>query len=318
MNSKPLPCRPPPIEDELLSSWITRLAKANHCSVQEFYGYLGFEQGRVPKTVAELENGNLDHLSLLVQLPASDVAAMTLPDGIRFEVQYVSQHDFQKCAGCTSQTPGLVLRHWRFIWATTCERCGRELVPLHPADAEIISEKIRRRANRGAEVLRSAFCDGDLPLGRRLGRAFYMLRSRDLAQSTSLTSGDNGVRFAMLAVIGTRMSHALLTAAPGLQSHTTLARHLSRVFPQHLEVIARMVALSEVSNEKSTARQNVEAPPQYRAVTTPVRKVSTLALSAARQAIEELGPATDRHKLLVRAEAIWATKKELNALNERR
>lgn len=74
-----------------------------------------------------------------------------------------------------------------------------------------------------------------------------------------------------------------------------------------------MVALSEVSDEKSTARLNVEAPPRYRAVTTPVKKVSTLALSAARQAIEELGPATNRHKLLVRAEAIWATKKELNA-----
>lgn len=106
---------------------------------------------------------------------------MTLPDGIRFEDQDVSQYDFQKCAGCTSQTPSLVLRHWRCTWATTCERCGRELVPLHSADAKIIPEIIRRRANRGAEVLRSAFCDGGLPLGRRLGRAFYMLRSRDLA-----------------------------------------------------------------------------------------------------------------------------------------
>ncbi|MEP1612713.1 MAG: TniQ family protein [Roseobacter sp.] len=98
MNRKLFLWRPPPIEDALLSSWITRLAQANHCSVQEFCGYLGFEQGRVPDTVAELENGNMDHLGFLVQLPASQVTAMTLPDGIRFEVQYVSQHDFQKCA----------------------------------------------------------------------------------------------------------------------------------------------------------------------------------------------------------------------------
>ncbi|WP_431197663.1 TniQ family protein [Shimia thalassica] len=190
VNSRPLPCRPPPIEDELLSSWITRLAQANHCSVQEFCGYLDFEQGRVPETVSELVNGNLDHLSFLVQLPTSEVTAMTLPDGIRFEVQYVSQHDFQKCAVCTLQTPGLVLRHWRFVWATACQRCGQALVALCPADDEIVPEKLICRANRGAEILRSAFCDGDLRLCRRLGRVFYMLRSRDLAQSTSLTSGE--------------------------------------------------------------------------------------------------------------------------------
>ncbi len=318
MNSRPLPCRPPPIEDELLSSWITRLAQANHCSVQEFCGYLGFEQGRVPETVAELENGNLDHLSFLVQLPTSEVTAMTLPDGIRFEVQYVSQHDFQKCALCTSRTPGLVLRHWRFVWATACEKCGRALVTLCAADDEIVPQKLIRRANRGAEILRSAFCNGDLRLGRRLGRAFYMLRSRGLAQSTSLTSVDNGVRFAMLAAIGARVSHTLLTAASGVRSNAALARHLNRVFPQHREVIARMVTLSEVSDENSTVRDNNGAPPQYRAATTSVENVSENALSAARQAIAELGSAADRHILLVRAEAIWAARKEQSRPNEHR
>lgn len=318
MNATPLPCRPPPLKDELLSSWITRLARANHCSVEEFCGYLGFEQGKVPETVAELENGNLDHLSFLVQLPASEVAAMTLPDGIRFEIQYVSQHDFQKCAVCTSQTPGLILRHWRFVWATACERCGLALVRLCPADDEIVPEKLIRRANRGAEVLRSAFYDGDLRLSRRLGRAFYMLRSRDLAQSTSLTSGNNGVRFAMLAAFGTRVSHTLLTAAPGVRSNAALARHLSRVFPQYREVIARMVALSEVSDENSTVGVNNGTPPQYRAATTSVKKVSENALSAAKQAITELGSAADRHKLLVRAEEIWAAKKEQSKPNEHR
>ncbi len=119
----------------------------------------------MPETVAELENGNLDHLSFLVQLPTSEVTAMTLPDGIRFEVQYVSQHDFQKCALCTSQTPGLTLRHWHFVWATACEKCGRALVTLCPADDEIVPQELIRRANGGAEILRSAFCNGDLRLG---------------------------------------------------------------------------------------------------------------------------------------------------------
>ncbi|MEO1189713.1 MAG: TniQ family protein [Pseudomonadota bacterium] len=38
---KPLPRRPPSLRDELLSSWIGRLARANHCSVDELCSYLG-------------------------------------------------------------------------------------------------------------------------------------------------------------------------------------------------------------------------------------------------------------------------------------
>lgn len=318
MNIKPLPCRPRPLEDELLSSWITRLARANHCSFKEFNGYLGFEQGRAPETVAELGNVNLGHLSLLVQQTVSQVTAMTLPDGIRFEVQYVSQHDFQKCAGCTSQTPGLVLRHWRFVWATTCEKCGRELVPLHSADAEIVPEKIKRRANRGTEVLKSAFSDADLRLSRRLGRAFYLLRARDLAQSTALTSGDQVVRFTMLAAIGTCMSRAFLKAVPSLRKNTAPARHLSRVFPQHREVIAKIVAQSEELDENLQVRFNGETSPKYRTGPTSAKDVSSSALAAAKQAIEELGPAANRLQLLTRADVIWTAKKELSGFNQNR
>ena len=314
MNIKPLPCRPPPLEDELLSSWITRLARANHCSFKEFTGYHGFEQGRAPETVAELGNVNLGHLSLLVQQTASEVTAMTLPNGIRFEYQYVSQHDFQKRAGCTLQTPGLVLRHWRFVWATTCERCGRELVPLHSADAEIDPEKMKRRAIRGAEVLKSAFSDADLRLGRRLGHAFYVLRARDLAQSTSLTSGDKVVRFTMLAAIGTCMSHTLLKAVPGPRKNAAPARHLSHVFPQNREVLAKIVAQSEELDENLQVRFNGETSPKYRTGATS----SSSALAAAKQAIEELGPAAGRLQLLTGGDAIWMAKKELSGFNQNR
>jgi|OM-RGC.v1.007258276 hypothetical protein len=295
-----------------------RIARANHCSFKEFNGYLGFEQGGAPETVAELGNVNLGHLSLLVQQTASEVTAMTLPDGIRFEVQYVSQHDFQKCAGCTSQTPDLVLRHWRFVWATTCERCGRELVPLHSADAEIVLEKILRRANRGAEVLKLAFCDADLRLGRRLGRAFYVLRARDLAQPTSLTSGNKVVRFTMLAAIVTCMSHTLLKAVPGPRKNAAPARHLSRVFPQNREVIAKIVAQSEELDENLQVRFNGETSPKYRTGATSAKEVSSSALAAAKQAIEELGPAAGRLQLLTRGDAIWMAKKELSGFNQNR
>ncbi|MEP4399544.1 hypothetical protein [Parasphingorhabdus sp.] len=126
------------------------------------------------------------------------------------------------------------------------------------------------------------------------------------------------IRFAMLAAIGTHMSHTLLTADPGVRSNAALARHLSSMFPQHREVIAKMAALSEVSDENSTMCANNGAPPQYHAATTSVEKVSENALAVARQAIAELGSAADRHILLVCAEAIWAARKEQCRLNEHR
>ncbi len=191
-------------------------------------------------------------------------------------------------------------------------------MPLHSADAEIVSEKIRRRANRGAEVLKSAFSDADLRLDRRLGRAFYLLCARDLAQSTSLTSGDKVVRFAMLAAIGMCLSRTLLKAAPSLRRNATPARHLSRVSPQHREVIAKIVAQSEELDENLPVRFNGEAPSQHGAGAILVKEVSSHALAAARQAIKELGPAANRFQLLTRADAIWTGKKELSRLNENR
>ena len=50
----PLPFRPLPVHDELLSSWIRRLARANHCSVEELCGYLGVGEGRVPEYAGDL------------------------------------------------------------------------------------------------------------------------------------------------------------------------------------------------------------------------------------------------------------------------
>ena len=124
MNVKPLPFRPPPARDELLSSWIGRLAKANHCSVEELCGYLGLGQGRVPERINDPGEMDWARLCSAVQRTRNEIAAMTLPDTVHHAVRYVSRHDFQYCPGCTEQTPGLALRHWRFAWSMTCETRG--------------------------------------------------------------------------------------------------------------------------------------------------------------------------------------------------
>jgi hypothetical protein len=65
-------------------------------------------------------------------------------------------------------------------------------------------------------------------------------------------------------------------------------------------------------------RFNGETSPQYRTGGKPTKEVSSSALAAAKQAIEELGPAANRLQLLTRADAIWTAKKELSGFNQNR
>jgi hypothetical protein len=102
----------------------------------------------------------------------------------------------------------------------------------------------------------------------------FLLRARDLAQSTSLTSGDQVVWFTMLAPIGTRMSRPLLKVVPGLRKNAAPARHLSRVFPQHREVFAKIVAQSEELDENLQVRFNGETSPKYGTGVTSAKEVS--------------------------------------------
>lgn len=314
MTIKPLPCRPTPFEDELLSSWIMRLAQANHCTFKELKGYLGFEKGAIPATVDELNQWNLHRLSLLVQHPADKIAAMTLPYGKRFNVQFVSDHDFQKCAGCTLRTPGLILRHWRFAWSTICERCGEDLVGLDSKKVESVPEKFTRRVNRGAAVLRSAFLDDDWLLCRRIGRAFYMMRKPELAQFTSVISDNRFERFTVLAAVGMCLSSSSLKVIRGNSTKVIPVRHLRRVFLNHREIITQIALLSDISDNSPPqcfAAGNIS---QKRTKTKPTKKVATPALISARQAIEELGVTASQHELLARAEAILTSKRKKNGM----
>ena len=256
---------------------------------------------------------NLDRLSFAVQRTHDEIAAMMLADNGHFPIRCVARDDFQRCPRCTEQTPGLALRHWRFSWSLTCETCERELVPMHPAgpDAEIVSDKLAARACRGAEVLKSTFADGDLKATRRIRLAINLMSSLELVHCTSLTSGNKVAQFTMLGVIGTSTPRPLLMAALVVRRNAGAARHLRQVFPQHRRELAKIMVLSEILDENLPAHSKVKAPRQQDTSIMPGAKASARALAAARQTIEELGPAADCHKLLARADVIWTAKKEL-------
>ncbi len=211
MNSKPLPCRSPPLEDELLSSWITRLAQANHCSGDEFCGYLGLEQGRTPEQESDLKHVDWDRFCHAVQRTRNEIVAMALTSTDPRFVQCAARSDFQSCLRCTEQVPGLVLRHWRFAWSLRCEACGQMLTATHLTQGA--TGKLRARAARGAEVLKSAVVTGDLRVLRRIDLTMHLMNVLGAGPFASLMSGNERARFTALAAISICTSRPLKKAA---------------------------------------------------------------------------------------------------------
>ena len=242
MILNPLPRRPPPVRDELLSSWIGRLARANHCSVEELCGYLGLGQGRVPEYANDLRMVNWARLCLAFQRTQEEIVAMTLPDTTLRRVHCVSRHDFQTCTACKEKPPELILRHWRFAWSLKCENCGRALATVHPS--EDVSNRLLARAARGVEVLKAAVANNDLRQLRRMDLTLHVMNVRGIGHLESLTSWNERERLMALAAVSVCLNRPLLGAAIILRENDRAIRELRRVFPQHRRVIERIRVLS--------------------------------------------------------------------------
>ena len=303
MTIKPLPRRPPPVRDELLSSWIRRLAQANHCSVEDLRGYLGLGQSRVPELMNDLEQANWGRFCSAVQRTRDEIEAMALPDTTHLPVQCVSRDDFQVCESCTDQTPGLILRHWRFGWSLTCENCGRLLLARHPSDG--LSDRLRVRAARGAAVLKTAVQASDLRRLRRISRTFDVLKIVGLEYPASFASLCQLQRSEALAAIDVCTTRPFLGAAILMCGNDRAFWELRRAFPQHRRLIEKVRKQSQ-DLERRLPRQPKEEPaPKQETRTTKRPVASEGALQAARQAISELGPDAARQVLLARADTIW-------------
>ena len=304
MTVNPLPRRPPPVSDELLSSWIGRLARANHCSVEELCGYLGLGQGRLPEHAGDLGHVNWARLCPAVQQTRDEIAAMTLPDTTHHPAQCVSSDDFQSCANCSKQTSGLVLRHWRFAWSLTCENCGRPLVARHPADG--LSNRLRVRAARGAALLKTAVAAADLRHMQRISHTLCLLQVLELVYSVPLTSRCQLERSIALAAVDVCSARPLLGVAILLRGNEQAFWDLRRAFPQRRRLIEKVRKLSMNLDMRLPRRRRQESSPVDRSArATSPKKTSAQALDAARQAISELGADADRQALLARADAIW-------------
>lgn len=303
MILKPLPRRPPPARDELLSSWIKRLAQANHCSVEDLCGYLGLGQGRVPEYRNDLRQVNWVRLCSMVQRTPDEIEAMTLPDTTHLPIQCVSPDDFQICESCRDQMPGVILRHWRFAWSLTCENCSRRLVARHPSDG--LSDRLRLRAARGAAVLKTAVDANDLRRMRRISRTLAVLKILGLEYPASFASRCQLQRSETLAAVHVCATRPLLGAAIIMCGNDRAFWELRRAFPQHRRLIEKVREQSQDLERRLPRPRKAEPAPKQETKTADRPVASEGAMQAARQAITELGPDADRQALLVRAETIW-------------
>lgn len=307
MSRKPLPRRPAPFQDELLSSWITRLSDANYCSVAELCRYLGLALEHPPETLSELAGVDIDRFCATLRLPAAELDSMLLQRRAEFPVECVSWSDFQHCPACARKQPGISLRHWRFAWSMHCEVCGSELAPLHgnPEGLAQLPSRLRRRAQEGASRLRIVYRQGNVHSGRRMDLTLQVagVLAPEIRYGT-LFSQNRIDRFKILAAINLGMTRPLLVTALVLKNDPASKTRLRAAFPHKRKLVDRTASLvsdlpildgggREIHNDRSKRQ------PSY--ITASPRPEF---LAAARQAVTKLGVTADRGELLRHAENI--------------
>ena len=304
MTAQPLPRCPPPVSDELLSSWIKRLACANHCAEDELCKYLGLQGGRAPETLAELVGVDLVWFCNLLRLKRKDLAVMLLEDRPSFPFGCIAREDFQHCSQCIAEAPGVSLRHWRFVWSLTCENCGATLVPSLFAEnaPHSISAKLKFRAGRGVVFLKSAYDSDSSRNARRAALAIHFVSALDPSlRESALISACQKSRFTLLAAIGMAASRPLLKAALIIGTDRRAAHKLRRAFPFQRRLLSATLKMADVLAER-TPRDTPNSQQRKQVRTElPSFPASGRYLEAAQKAIEALGPNAPRHALLSHA-----------------
>ena len=167
MTPRPLPKIVIPVEGELLSGWLARLADFNHCDLVDLLAHVGID-GRY---VDVLDFGLEDYAALRIAAVARTdfklVQSLTITPATPLEAALTAQFPFQTCPVCS--VLGLAFKHWRQAWAFDCLMCGAQLIPTIPRPGVVKpSTKILRRARIGARLLEGAIKDNN---ARKIHRA---------------------------------------------------------------------------------------------------------------------------------------------------
>lgn len=183
------PVHPHPLPDELLSSWLVRLAAANHCKVHSFFAdFAGHQHGLWARDLDKLAPQDLlYYLERHTGQPLSRLDATTLRsfEGLVFEhlnpwgnTRWITplgiyhrqrrQFGLQYCPQCLfedGETP-YYRKQWRLSFYTACDRHQRRLLDRCPRCQKPVMffrrELGRRSTIHGGDIATCHHCHFDL------------------------------------------------------------------------------------------------------------------------------------------------------------
>ena len=226
MTLRPLPKTVAPVPDELLSGRLIRLATINYCEVDELLAHIGIAV-RHPATLDfEVDMATVKRKAIAARLDPETVGSLIFPPMSQAEALLTAQFPFQSCPDCSRRC--LALRHWRRAWAVDCQVCGTRLLSIFAKpEGELASEKLLRRAGRGAGHVELAIASNSTARLRRAMRAVTFaiaLKTVRGEPACALQHPRPGVRIFCLSAIAAAQIHPLTKAAMFSRSIEGFAR----------------------------------------------------------------------------------------------
>jgi len=309
-NLRPFPKTITPLPDELLSSWVGRLASANYCDARELLQHVGIPDVSNSALDQDLPNVWVEALALAGRIQTNHIRKMALP---KFDIHtnpFIATQPFQDCPSCRAAAgnEGFELRHWRFAWSLYCEKCGDRLTPLYLGRAakEPVTKQLIQKAGQGAKVLaRAVQTNNTKDLRRvqtalRFSTAYLCIHSPD----SVLFSGNYYDRLFCLAAISEVQNYPLAKAAWLIaNSSFTTRKRIYRTFENKRLLRQRFFNLGSKA-EKFVNSKTLGARHSGDLSSIPISRSKTKYELASLQAIAELGYGADRKKLLRRADEI--------------
>jgi hypothetical protein len=227
--------------DELLSSWLSRLAAANYCDDAELLAHMKIDIVHGTALDFNIDAAAAEKIANAARVDPDVVRSLIFPTMTPREASLTAQIPFQHCLQCSQE--GLSLRHWRRAWAFDCTVCGTRLVrSFAKLSDEQIPEKLIDRARCGAAMLEGAARLGSPKQLRRAMRAVTFAMSLKTFRgdpSFALQNPRPEVRLFCLAAIAAAQSRPLAKAAIVSSSIDDYARvALLRAFEKEPRLLA--------------------------------------------------------------------------------
>ncbi len=158
-----LPIVPPPAADEILSSWVARVAAAHHLRPTDLLCWIGAQYKNHRDLDLTIDNLSATRLAKAFRTSPEHIVSMTHTDlPTRARPFARAGHRIYACSFCfqnnSDRQNSPVLKSWTLWWERNCTTCGRTLAAddLSQAFPELPRRVYRRIdcwANEGATVL---------------------------------------------------------------------------------------------------------------------------------------------------------------------